>query len=145
MYGPGFVTHAVYGLGHCVVPPARPVVPQFHLHQSQHHQHDLSPGAPTMSHATTTHTAPSAANASTSHAALASAQASAPAVRHRIIATLMERGGHTCDELEHLLGYSHQTTSARITDLAKHHRIRDSGTRRLTRSGHKAIVWEVVR
>lgn len=52
--------------------------------------------------------------------------------------------GSTCDELEVALLMSHQTTSARVRDLAKAGKIVDSGRRRLTRTGRKAIVWAVV-
>lgn len=47
---------------------------------------------------------------------------------------LRQRGpnGATCAEVEQALRLPHQTASARI---------RDSGARRLTPSGRKAIVW----
>ena len=54
------------------------------------------------------------------------------------------RQGATCDELESSLMLSHQTTSARVRDLAKGGRIVDSGKRRRTRTGRQAIVWTVV-
>lgn len=51
-------------------------------------------------------------------------------------------GGLTTDEIEAATQLSHQTASARVRDLAaKHCRIVDSGVRRPTRSGRKAIVW----
>ena len=49
--------------------------------------------------------------------------------------------GKTCDEIEALLGLSHQTVSARVRDLVKADRVYDTGERRATRSGRKAIVW----
>lgn len=52
--------------------------------------------------------------------------------------------GATCDEIERDTGLSHQTASARVRELAQAGTIRDSGQRRLTRSGRKAIVWEAV-
>lgn len=52
--------------------------------------------------------------------------------------------GTTCDRLEVLLGMSHQTTSARINDLARAGRIVDSGRREKTRTGRNAICWKVV-
>lgn len=52
--------------------------------------------------------------------------------------------GCTCDEVETLLQFSHQTASARIRDLALAHRIKDSGLRRKTRTGRTATVWKVV-
>lgn len=51
--------------------------------------------------------------------------------------------GATCDEIEHLLALSHQTTSARCRRLAVLGRIVDSGERRKTRSGRNAVVWRV--
>lgn len=52
--------------------------------------------------------------------------------------------GATCDELELLLGLSHQTCSARIRQCAKSRMVRDSGNTRPTRTGRPAIVWTVV-
>lgn len=49
--------------------------------------------------------------------------------------------GATCDEAEVHLGLRHQTSSARFTALNKRGDIVDSGRRRPTRSGRKAIVW----
>jgi hypothetical protein len=57
--------------------------------------------------------------------------------------------GLTCDEAERMLGQRHTTVSARINELA-HERngqpamIRDSGLRRLTSAGRKAIVWVAI-
>lgn len=49
--------------------------------------------------------------------------------------------GATCDEAEELLGYSHQTASARFRDLVLANVIKDSGARRKTRSGRAARVY----
>lgn len=49
--------------------------------------------------------------------------------------------GTTCDEAEAALRMRHQTCSARFSTLAKKGKIVDSGKRRLTRSGRRAIVW----
>lgn len=49
--------------------------------------------------------------------------------------------GRTCDEVERILGTSHQSTSARIRDLVKAGRLQDTGKRRNTRTGNKATVW----
>lgn len=49
--------------------------------------------------------------------------------------------GRTCDELEEITGLPHQTVSARLRGLAKREVIADSGDRRPTRSGRKAVVW----
>ncbi len=51
------------------------------------------------------------------------------------------RRGVTCDEVEVALNLRHQTASARFTALFKRGDIVDSGERRPTRSGRKAIAW----
>lgn len=67
----------------------------------------------------------------------------ASALRFRIMAEIQVRGsfGATCDELEQAFGMSHQTVSARCRELNMTGKTRDSGQRRPTRSGRKAIVW----
>lgn len=52
--------------------------------------------------------------------------------------------GATCDRLEQALGMSHQTTSARLNDLARRGKIVDSGRREKTRTGRPAICWKAV-
>lgn len=52
--------------------------------------------------------------------------------------------GATCDRLEQALGMSHQTTSARLNDLARRGKIVDSGRREKTRTGRPAICWKIV-
>ena len=55
-------------------------------------------------------------------------------------------GNYTCDELEVMLRWPHQTVSARLNDLHdKYHMIEDSGSKRATRSGRLAIVWRLSR
>lgn len=70
----------------------------------------------------------------------------APADGTRILETIAKAHviGCTCDEVETMLQFSHQTASARIRDLAKAHLIRDSGLRRKTRTGRTATVWRAV-
>lgn len=62
--------------------------------------------------------------------------------RVRILAHLRQRGdqGATCEEIEHALGMSHQTASARISELRRDEMIADSGRRRPTTSGRSARV-----
>ena len=50
-------------------------------------------------------------------------------------------GGLTADELQTILNGTHQTISARVTQLRDSGWIEDGGGQRKTRSGRKAIVW----
>jgi len=79
----------------------------------------------------------------TSHAAL---QQIKPHRSHlqRIVLDAIERmGGATCDAVEGRTGMSHQSCSARFTELRNAGAIYDSGERSLTRSGRSATVWRV--
>lgn len=73
-------------------------------------------------------------------------QPSKKALQQKIWDFIKRRGPHgaTCDEAEVALGLSHQTCSARFTELAQAGRIRKLADRRATRSGSKAAVWVVV-
>lgn len=53
----------------------------------------------------------------------------------------IERAPRTCDEIEQVTRLKHQTVSARVRGLVLRDRIVDSGERRETRSGRRAIVW----
>jgi hypothetical protein len=53
------------------------------------------------------------------------------------------RGARTCEEVEQGLGFRRSTASARITELKLKGKIEDTGERRPTESGRKAIVWRV--
>jgi hypothetical protein len=53
--------------------------------------------------------------------------------------------GLTCDELQSITGFLHQTCSARVTELKLANLIFDTGTRRKTRTGRSAVVWTAVR
>jgi hypothetical protein len=59
------------------------------------------------------------------------------------IATVRDGGGSglTVDQLEQILNRSHQSVSARVNELRDKGWVMDSGRRRKTRSGRKAIVW----
>lgn len=66
--------------------------------------------------------------------------------RHQIVGALshvahMARPGYTDAQLEHLLRRSHQTVSSARNWLCEAGWVIDSGTRRLTPSKRKAIVW----
>lgn len=63
-------------------------------------------------------------------------------VRNQIIAALLFES-LTCEELENRLARPHQSISARLSELRRDGIIRDSGERRRSRSGNKAIVWSL--
>jgi hypothetical protein len=61
---------------------------------------------------------------------------------HEIVATWTEGAvGMTVDAIEQRLNRSHQSVSARVNELRDKGWVVDSGIRRPTRSGRKAIVW----
>ena len=64
-------------------------------------------------------------------------------LRGKVLAMLKRLQGATCDEAQTLLGMTHQSCSPCFTWLSKDGQIYDSGQRRVTRSGRKAIVWRV--
>ena len=70
-------------------------------------------------------------------------EGSAGTLRARVFAHVQEQGarGATCDEIEEALDLKHQTASARVRELALRGDLEDSGKRRDTRSGRKAVVW----
>ena len=94
-------------------------------------QYDLYGGVPPHS------------NRSTSLEAALSIKEDAKTLRAKVLRFISGAGGATCDEAEESLGMRHQTASARVRELAITGDIIDRGRRRLTRSGRKAIVWEV--
>jgi predicted ArsR family transcriptional regulator len=62
---------------------------------------------------------------------------------YRLILAHLERvGSATCDECEQDLDMSHQTTSARFTELRAKELIEPCGKRK-TRSGRNAVVYRV--
>lgn len=64
--------------------------------------------------------------------------------RAAVLKLIQETGsnGITCERIEIRLGISHQTASARISELRLRDKlIVDSGRRRATQSGHKARVY----
>jgi DNA-binding transcriptional ArsR family regulator len=64
-----------------------------------------------------------------------------PVVDGRIVAAIEARRGATCDEVEQVTGFAHQTVSAQIRHLYEAGLLRESEERRPTRSGRAAIVW----
>lgn len=82
------------------------------------------------------------AGTDTSAAAAKNMKAKAPLLREQVrTAVASHPEGMTCDEAEIALGLSHQTCSARLNELVARSDIVDSGNRRPTRSGRKAIVY----
>lgn len=63
----------------------------------------------------------------------------------QVLRLIRERRGATCAEIESAMGLAHQTASARIWELAGMGLIEDSGARRPTPSGRRAIVWRIRR
>ena len=64
-------------------------------------------------------------------------------IRERVykIIESMDFLGATDEELERRLNMKHQTVSARRRELVLMGRVKDSGVRRRTTSGRKAVVW----
>lgn len=85
--------------------------------------------------------------ADTSAAAFQSTTTMSRALARNIVYTEVFASGYTgitCDCVEENTGMSHQTCSARITELVIEGKIRDTGERRKTRSGRTARVYVVV-
>ncbi len=89
---------------------------------------------------------PSVSTSPTSVAAAESVKPDAGRLRGLVLGAIRKAGvaGLTCDECEVQLDMRHQTCSARFRELAKAGVIVDSGRKRETRSGRKAVVWCVV-
>jgi hypothetical protein len=90
-------------------------------------------------------TPPSAAGSDTSLAAARSMRRPSQRYRELVLGYIEARGerGATADEVQAALRLSHQNGSARVSELAKHGFIVDSGMRRVTRSGRRAAVYVV--
>lgn len=61
--------------------------------------------------------------------------------RRKVYAFISNNMGATCEEVELGLSMRHETTSGFIRFLTQDGYLKDSGTRRQTRSGRSAIVW----
>jgi hypothetical protein len=87
--------------------------------------------------------APPSVNTDTSRQAAADIAPRLSALHQDILAHIQRSADHgaTCDELEHTLALRHQTCGPRLRELALSGAIVDTGMRRRTRSGRKAIVW----
>ena len=85
--------------------------------------------------------APFVAGSETSEEAAKSIDAGS--IRDRVRALIEDMGclGATDEELEKKLGMRHQTISARRRELVLMGKAKDSGVKRRTTSGRKAVVW----
>lgn len=85
------------------------------------------------------------AHPATAHAAAEKALPRSGSRRRSIYDWVAKKHGCTDDELEFLMGWSHQTVSAARNSLMEDGLVVDSGERRNTRHGNPAIVWVAVR
>ena len=76
-----------------------------------------------------------------SMAAFESVKADAGTMRTKVL-DLVSQSPVTCDEIEAALGMTHQTASARLTELFQASRVVRTG-KRPTRSGRSAWVYDV--
>lgn len=86
---------------------------------------------------------PFVSGSETSRDAARSMRIAAKQQEQRVLIAIYNRGsvGGTSDELEVQLQLTHQSASARVSELKKTGRIIDGGTRRKTRSGRYAVVY----
>lgn len=87
---------------------------------------------------------PFVSGSSTSLAAAVSMRGSARTYREKVLDFIRGKGayGATSDEVQVALGLTHQNGSARVSELVnRYQRIVDSGRKRPTRSGRKAVVY----
>lgn len=80
----------------------------------------------------------------TSNAAAESIVPHVDRLEQLVLKTLRELDGATCDRVEVVTELSHQTCSARFSELKKRGLIQKTGERHRTRSGRMAEVWEAV-
>lgn len=87
--------------------------------------------------------APPSVNTDTSRQAAAEITPHARALQVRVLACIAAQQGRgaTCDEVEIEADIRQSTVSARVRELAVGGHVVDTGIRRRTRSGRKAIVW----
>ena len=64
-------------------------------------------------------------------------------MQSKVFNQIKNRGMCICDDLEIDLGMSHQSCSACINALVKKGLVKDSGYKGVTRSGRKAIKWQI--
>ena len=64
--------------------------------------------------------------------------------RQQIYDFIKEHAGATCDEIETGLKMRHETTSGIIRFLVLDRLLKDSGEKRKTRTGRRAIIWRIL-
>lgn len=84
---------------------------------------------------------PAPSSPAPAHAALAELRG----LRRRVFEAVLRAGplGMTCDEVERVTDLPHQSASARVHELARMRLLVDSGKRRTTRRGRRAVVFVV--
>lgn len=87
--------------------------------------------------------APGYSNPTTSKAAAESMEPHVTRLAAMVLERLRKCGPQTCEQVEIGLSLRRSTASARITELRLKGKIEDTGERRPTESGRKAIVWRV--
>lgn len=79
----------------------------------------------------------------TSMAAAESVSGAVTGRRLAVLEALRTHGPMTQEQVGEVLGWPIQSVNPRIYELARGGRVRDTGTRRSTRSGKTAAVWEI--
>lgn len=97
-------------------------------------QYDLYNGTP-----------PHERTSDTSRAAAVAIEPYVSRIQSLVLAQLMAEGWHgaTDKELEATLQLQHETVSARRRELVQKRMVQDSGRRRATPSGRRAVVWVI--
>lgn len=67
----------------------------------------------------------------------------APTLREQVYNAVKEHGPITGEEVFKMLGTKETSTRPRLTELARHGYIEDSGERRKNEWGNNEIVWKV--
>jgi predicted ArsR family transcriptional regulator len=80
----------------------------------------------------------------TSREAWAGFQPLSPKLDDQILAALKHVGRATCQEIEEAIGRDHQSVSGNLRHLVEDGKVRASGEFGKTRSGRRAIRWELV-
>lgn len=85
---------------------------------------------------------PGYSNPSTSKEAAKSMEPHVTRLAKDVLVRLRGYGPQTCEEVEIALDMRRSTASARFTELKLKGQIEDTGERRRTESGRRAIVWK---